>query len=360
MYDAIHSSIQAETELNRNKEENMSTLIAEITPDRILKAMSGYMVAQCIFAANRFEIPKILGKGPLTSEEVARQVGIKERKARTILSVLESEGLFMKVDGKYANSPDTDFYLAGKVTEKDKRPLLKFYGTMSFPFWGDFIKAVQSDGPIFGNLEFENEEQQRIFTEGVEAKTFETAEALATRYNFSQHSDVFDAGGGRGSFGILIMEQHLDVSYALFEKPDVAKLARERFAGHKFADRVRIYEGDLFKDSLPVRGNCVVMIANVIHLFDPEGICELLRCIRKSVPDGARALIVDYLTGVEGAESVVTRRWGGEFMMFSGGLGGGYDRAEVLHYLHQTGWRYRGTIPLTSHTSCVIAEAIGG
>ena len=340
----------------------MSTLIAEMTPDRIVRAMSGYMVAQNIFAANHFKIPEILGKGPLTSEEVAQQVGIKERKARNILAVLESEGLLVKgIDGRYANAPDTDFYLAGKVTEKDKRkdkrPLLKFYGTMSFPFWGRYIEAVQSDGPIFGNLEFENEEQQRTFTEGVEAITLETAEALACKYDFSRHPRVLDAGGGRGSFGILILEQHSDVFYTLFEKPDVAKLARERFAGHEFADRVRICEGDLFTDALP-ETDCVV-IANVIHLFDSESICELLRCIRKSVPDGARVLVVDYLTGVEGAESVVTRRWGGEVMMFSGGLGGGYDCQEVIDFLSQTGWRHVETIPLTSDTSCVIAEAVG-
>ncbi len=331
----------------------MSTL----KPDKIVEVMSGYMLSWYIFAARRLRFFERLGERPFSAKELAENVGIGERKAGIILSNLESAGLVTRDNGAYRNSPEADHYLTGKVPDDDMRPCLRFYEEMSCPAWTRFPEAVKTDGPIFGNLEF-TPEQQKIFTEGVESVTTPTARALAESYDFSQHRSVLDLGGGRGSYGIWILERHPGVFYTLFEWPQVAKLARERFVGHKLAGKVEIHEGDFFRDPLPGNHDCV-LVANVIHLYTPEENLELLRCIRKGVPDGAKLLLVDYFTGVSSVESPITLRWSGEFMMFSGGKGGGYSQQEILDLLAKTGWKYNDTLPLTSYTSCVIAEAIG-
>ena len=54
-------------------------------------------------------------------------------------------------------------------------------------------------------MDFEfTEEDQRIFSEGVEALTARQARALAANYDFSQHRSVLDLGGGTGIANVAV------------------------------------------------------------------------------------------------------------------------------------------------------------
>src|SRR6516164_8238502 len=72
------------------------------------------------------------------------------------------------------------------------------------------------------------EEEQRIFSTGVEAFTAGAAVALASTYDFGPHRRLLDVGGGTGSFMIAILRRHPALRGTLFDLPGACAVARQR------------------------------------------------------------------------------------------------------------------------------------
>ena len=79
-----------------------------------------------------------------------------------------------------------------------------------------------------------------------------------------------------------MLSAHTQLQATLFELPAVAGVARQVLAGTAVADRITVVEGDFLRDQLP-SGHDLLLIANVIHLFQPQVNRELLGRLRKAV-----------------------------------------------------------------------------
>ena len=200
-----------------------------------------------------------------------------------------------------------------------------------------------------------NAEQQRIFSEGVEALTAGSARALAATYDFGGHQRLLDIGGGTGSFLRAVLAQHPSMHGTLFESPAVAALARQRLAGSPDATRLTVVEGDLLTDPLP-DGHDVVLLANVVHLFAPERNRALLERIRARVPAGARLLLVDFWMDPTHTRPLAAALLAGEFLLVTG-EGDVYSVEEVQTWLRATGWRCAEHRPLSGAASLMVADA---
>ena len=88
--------------------------------------------------------------------------------------------------------------------------------------------------------------------------------------------------------------------------------------GTSVADRIRVVEGDFLRDQVP-SGHDLLLIANVIHLFQPEVNRELLGRLRKAVEVGARALLVDFWTDPSHTQPLFAALMAAEFLVVAGG-----------------------------------------
>jgi hypothetical protein len=66
-------------------------------------------------------------------------------------------------------------------------------------------------------------------------------------------------------------------------------------------------------------GHDLLLIANVIHLFQPEVNRELLARLRKAVEVGARALLVDFWTDPSHTQPLFAALMAAEFLVIAGG-----------------------------------------
>jgi SAM-dependent methyltransferase len=237
--------------------------------------------------------------------------------------------------------------------------MLRFMNRISYPAWGQLEEAIRSgQAPNRQGGGF-SEEDQRIFSEGVEAFTTGPAQALAAGYDFSRHHRVLDLGGGTGSFVLPVLpvlRRHAGLQATLFELPGAAAVAHQRLDREPEGGRVKVVVGDLFKDPIPA-GHDAAIVANVLHLFFPEQNRELLRNTRSAVNEGARLLIVDLLTDPTHTQPVGAAMMAGEFLVIAG-HGDVYSDAEVRGWLAETGWRPLKTTPLTGPQSLLVAEAV--
>jgi SAM-dependent methyltransferase len=328
--------------------------MADVTPDPIMKVAMGFMAAKHLFAANEIGLFEGLAAGPASIAELAKKTTIPPRTLAIVANAMVSLGLVELQGDLYRNSDAAAAFLAGRPGP-DLRPMLHFWNRISYPTWQKLDEAVRTgEGQAqFGRF---NEEEQQIFSAGVESFTAPTAAALAASYDFSRHRRVLDIGGGTGSFLVAVLRRHTALHGTLFELPGACAVARRRLAGEPEGTRIEVVEGDVSKDPLP-EGHDALIVANTVHVLSAAHNVELFRKIRSGVAAGARLLLADLWTDPTHTKPAAAPLISGEFLVISG-EGQAYSEAEAGEWLAQTGWRKLEHRPLAGPSSLVIAEAV--
>jgi Dimerisation domain len=170
----------------------------EVTPDPIMRIALGFMAAKHLFVANEIGVFEKLASGAATLDELAAATGIPYRTLRISADAMVSLGLLEREDRRYRNAAAAAAFLAG-APGPDLRPMLRFWDKLSYPRWVGLESAVRSGAGQAGFFRFSEEEQQ-IFSTGVEVFSAPAAAALAAAYDFGRHQRVLDVAGGTGSF----------------------------------------------------------------------------------------------------------------------------------------------------------------
>jgi hypothetical protein len=163
-------------------------------PDPILEVATGFMAAKFLFVGSEVGLFEALADVPLSLDDLAARLGLPRRTTRILADGLVALGLLEQRDGRYVNAPVSAAYLTGR-TAIDLRPMLRHQDKGIYPRWLQFEAAVRTGSVTLGER---TAEQQRLFSEGVEANTRRAALALAGGYDFDRHRRLLDLGGGTG------------------------------------------------------------------------------------------------------------------------------------------------------------------
>jgi len=97
---------------------------------------------------------------------------------------------------------------------------------------------------------------------------------------------LLDVGGGRGVFAAEAMRRFRGLQATVFDLPDGAHLATQRFVSEGFAQSGRAVGGNMFADPLPENAD-VVSLIRILHDHDDEPVMQLLYAARRAIsPDG--------------------------------------------------------------------------
>lgn len=322
-----------------------------VTPEAITTVATGFMAAKHLFTASALGLFAQLGGGPLPLAQLAGRCGIPARSARILADAMVALGFLDKAEERYANRPVAQSFLAGHP-EEGLRPFLAFWDQVSYPAWMNLEDAARTGTGVGLQL---NDAQQQIFSAGVQALTAAAARSLAGGHDLGRHHRLLDVGGGTGSFLVAMLSVDPQLEATLFELPAAAGVARHVLAGTPAADRITVVEGDFLRDQVP-SGHDLLLIANVIHLFQPEVNRELLARLRKAVEVGARALLVDFWTDPSHTQPLFAALMAAEFLVIAGG--DVYSAAEVQAWLAETGWSMVDQRPLAGPAGLIVAEAM--
>jgi SAM-dependent methyltransferase len=328
--------------------------MAEVTPDPIMRIAMGFMASKHLFVASAIGLFEALASGPATPDELAATCGVSRRTLGISVDAMVSLGLVERDGDRYRNSPAAAAFLAGAAVP-DLRPMLRFWDHISYGLWANLEGAVRAGE---GQRQFHHftEEQQQIFSAGVEAFSAGAAAALAANYDFNRHRRVLDVGGGTGSFLIAILRRYPALHGTLFELPGACAVARQRLAGVPEGPRVTVVEGDFFKDPLP-GGHDALIVANTVHVLSEAHNLALLKHMRAHASPGAKLLLVDLWMDATHKEPPAAPLMSGEFLVISG-EGQAYGEDAAHEWLAQTAWRPLERIPLAGPASVIVAEAI--
>jgi len=329
----------------------MTATQQQASPEKIFEVLMGFMASKHLFVANEIGLFTALAEGPATLEQLAEKLGVPARTLRIVADAMVALGFVEREDGAYRNGAAAEAFLSERGPI-NLAPALRFMNAISYPLWEGLERAVRTDGPARGEL---TAEQQKIFSEGVEAFTAGPAHALATTYDFGRHRRLLDLAGGTGSFLVAILSANPTLEGTLFELPEVADIAKRSLAPSPVADRVSVTAGNALEDDLPA-GHDVVLLANIIHYFRPEQNVKLVGRVRAAVEAGARLLLVDWWTDPTHTQPIQTALMAGEFLANVGG--DVYSEDEMHSWLTEAGWRPLERLPLAGPQSAIVGEAV--
>lgn len=328
--------------------------MVDVTPDPIMRLAMGFMAAKHLFTASDIGLFEMLAGGPATLDELGTKCSIPRRTLGISAAAMVGLGLVERDGDRYRNSDTAAAFLAGEPGH-DLRPMLRFFDRISYPAWqklGDAVRTGQGQ-PRFGGF---SDEEQRIFSAGVQAFTAPTAAALAANYDWARHHRVLDVAGGTGSFLVAVLRRHAGLAGTLFELPGACNAARAYLAGEPEGARIEVVEGDIFKTNLP-SGHDALIVANTVHVLSEAHNLELFEAIRAGVAPGTRLLLADLWTDPTHTEPPAASLMAGEFLIIAG-EGQAYSEAEADGWLNRTGWRKLERKPLAGPASLIVAEAV--
>src|SRR5262249_33617305 len=183
---------------------------------------AGFMASKLLFTAADIDLFATLADGPATAVDIGGRIGIPDRTVRIVADAMVALGLLTRTGDRYANLPEAAEFLTGRG-RADLRPFLRFWDRLSYPLWSELARSVRTgEAASSGEL---TRDEQRLFSEGVEAVTSGSARALAAAYDFRMHTDLLDLGGGTGSFAMAGLERYPPLEATLYQLPQVIPLA---------------------------------------------------------------------------------------------------------------------------------------
>ena len=176
---------------------------------------------------------------------------------------------------------------------------------------------------------------------------------VTTAYPFARHRHLIDIGGGSGAFALAVARSTPAIRVTVFDLPDVAPLAEQRFAAEGFGERCDAAGGSFHDDDLP-QGD-VYSLVRVLYDHDDEPALDLLRRVHAAMPDGASLIVAEPMAGLKGHERV-----GSYFAMYLAAMQSGRCRTprEIVAMLREAGFSEARERPVTSplFTGLVVAK----
>ena len=243
-------------------------------PSIITTLATGYWSSQVLISANRLGIFAELSECPRSVDQLAERCGTNVRGMELLLNACVAERLLVKENASYRNSATAQLFLVpGKPGYLGDA--LKYTEDL-YPIWGNLEKTIRTDqrptapDAILGN----DPEKTRNFVMGMHNRALGVARAAVAAMDLTGRKQLFDVGGGSGTYSILLVQKTPDLRGILLDLPAVVQIAKEIIDSYGCSDRISVMPGDYTKTEFPV-GNDVVLMSGMMHR-EVEETCRTL------------------------------------------------------------------------------------
>ena len=245
-----------------------------------------------------------LDRKPQSLKTLCQELGIHDRPADVMMSLMKSMGLIEERDELFHLTE-----LAGEHLVVGSPWFIgPYYGGMKDrPVALDFLKVLRTGKPSnWASLRnekawaqaMEQEEFARSFTAAMDSRGVYLGQALAQKVDLRERTHLLDVAGGSGIYACCLAAANPELKATVLEKPPVDQIAARCIADRGYSSRVTVSVGDMFNDAWPTHAD-VHLISNVLHDWDAEPVQDLLRRSFESLQPGGVLLIHDMHLNVD-------------------------------------------------------------
>lgn len=327
----------------------------EAPANPILRAMTGWQPARVLMAANRLEVFNALGEELLPAREIARRCGTHPRSTTLLLNACVALGFLRKVGSRYANTPEgLGLLLRGKPTYMGDGIN---HADWLWRTWSRLADAVRTNKPVIAPAEpGQGPTVHRDFILAMHNRAMPTGEILAETLDLTGRRQLFDAGGGPGTYSCFLAKKYPQLRCIVFDLPPTVLIADEVIASFGLQDRVTTRAGDYFQDDFG-RGNDVVLFSAIVHAMPPRRSKLLMRKAYDSLVKGGLVVVHENLIASSKTSPTSAVLFSLNMLVNTRG-GRSYSGVEISSWMREVGFVRPSVKPLPrpATTSLVMAR----
>jgi hypothetical protein len=269
----------------------------EPQPDHILQVGLGFWAAKTLLSAVEMELFTELAKHPEDLETLQGRLGLHPRSARDFLDALVSLKFLERRDGRYCNTPSTDFFL-DKGKPSYIGGVLEMANNRLYPFWSHLTTALRTGLPQNEMRDGGSNPFVALYADPARLKEFLKAMsaishganlAIARKFPWSNYRTAVDVGTAQGDLISQVALANPHIEGTGFDLPEVGPTFEDYVAANRLSGRVKFVPGSFMDQPLPKAD--VVMMGHILHDWGLETKRMLVRKAYEALPEGG-ALIV--------------------------------------------------------------------
>lgn len=318
--------------------------LAPITRYFRAKAGSDLLVA----AVHHFHVFEELKKGPLSIDELKRNLGLEDRPAMVLFPALCAMGMIKFGDaGKFVLTEFGNFlcsscpsnligYLGLDKEDHGVLQMTEWLKNDGPPVWGQglsYVKDEDAPSPM------DEPDAARFFTMALAGRARYLSPVVARNIT-RMRGHLLDVAGGTGYYTYEWLVANPDSSATIFDRPEVLKVASEllddfckRAGSANLKERVTLMPGDMLTDELPDAD--ILLAASLFHDWPTETCIRLAHKFAKALRPGGYLWVHDaFLNDTLDGPLAVTDY---SAMLFLGTKGRAYSRKEYRGWFIEAG-----------------------
>jgi hypothetical protein len=271
----------------------------EPQPDHILQVGLGFWASKTLLSAVEMELFTELAKHPEDLETLQGRLGLHSRSASDFLDALVSLKFLERRNGRYYNTPSTDFFL-------DKRKpsyiggILEMANHRLYPFWTHLTTALRTGLPQNETRNGSPNPFAAIYAEPARLKEFLKAMtgvshganlAIAHKFPWGKYRTAVDVGTAQGDLITQVALANPHIEGTGFDLPEVGPIFEEYVESNQISGRVKFSPGSFMKQALPKAD--VVMMGHILHDWNLEIKRMLVRKAHEALPSGGAYIVYE-------------------------------------------------------------------
>ncbi len=265
-------------------------------PSRIIQMASAFYESCALFTASDLGIFAALAKrGSADCPAIASDCGLNDRGARLLLDACVALGLLEKTGDRYSNTPDAAVFLVPGAPGDLSKAIR--YNRDVYDAWGKLPELVKTGQPVERpQLHLgDDKDRTRTFVHSMHGRALGIGRILVPQLDLSGCKQIFDVGGGPGTYSVLIAQQYPEATCTVLDLPGVVAVANELIAEQGMSERVKTIPGDYHDAQFP-DGNDAVLFFGMLHQESPRDIVDLFQRAHRSLKPGGKVYVMDMMT----------------------------------------------------------------
>jgi hypothetical protein len=207
-------------------------------------------------------------------------------------------GFLDRADGKYRNTASTNTFL-------DKRKpsyiggVLEMANHRLYPFWGKLTSALRTgeqqnegrDGDNTFTALYADPARLKEFLKAMTGISHGANLAISRKFPWKDYKSAVDVGTAQGDLIAQVALAHPDLAGFGFDLPEVAPIFEQYMEENGLSSRVKFLPGSFFE--MPIPKADVVTMGHILHDWNLDEKCVLLRKAYDAVPEGGAVIVYD-------------------------------------------------------------------
>ncbi len=268
-------------------------IMSHSDPEEVLKLANNFMGSRILLSASELDLFTLLNGTPLTANQVTARISADLRALTILLDALSALGLLLK-EGEIYRCPNSGFSSLSEDAPNSVLPMV-LHAAHLWKRWTNLTDVVRGTLPSKdGDRPSRSPEELRAFIQAMHVIAAPLAHEIVAAASPGSAKALLDVGGASGTYTMAFLQAAPEMKAALFDKPEVIEMARERLSKEGMIGRVTLVSGDFYQDELP-SGHDLAFVSAIIHQNDPEQNQDLFNKISRSLNRRGRILIRDHV-----------------------------------------------------------------